>query len=128
MKRLNPGSAPRVTTGLAVIINGLQLLLCIIGIAVNENNLVFSMSIAGLLFLNSLMHILGSIRFKGYAPGLITSVLLYLPLSLYAYSVFWNSGQLTLLECIATVALGMLYQAIPIGYLALSSGMKQPSL
>ncbi len=120
MKRLNPRFAPHVTAAFAVVINGLQLLLCILAVVVRESAFVFSLSIAGLLFVNSLMHIMGSIRSKGYTPGLLTGVVLYLPLSLYAYSVFLNSGQLTLLEGIATLALGVLYQAIPIVHLTFS--------
>jgi len=51
---------------------------------VGEKVLVFSMSVAGLLFINGLMHIIGCIRVKGYAPGVITGALLYVPLSVYA--------------------------------------------
>lgn len=121
MKRMNPQFASQVTTGFAVIINGLQLLLCILALVVNRNNLVFSLSVAGLLFLNGWVHIAGSIRGRTYAPGLITGIALYLPLSVYAYSVFWSSGQLTILETIVTMVLGALYQLIPISYLILSS-------
>ncbi len=121
MKRLNPRFAPRTTPMLAVVINGLQLLLCIAAVVVNEKYPVFSLSIAGLLLVNSLMHLLGSIRIRGYTPGLVTSVALYLPLSVYAYSIFLSAGQLTSLQAITTVILGVLYQAIPIGYLALSA-------
>ncbi len=124
MKRLNPRLAPQATPMLAMIINGLQLLLCILAWVVNKNNLVFSLSIAGLFFVNSLMHIMGSVRLRGYTPGLATGVLLYLPLSVYAYSIFLSAGQLTLFESIVTLILGALYQAIPIAYLALSSLMK----
>lgn len=125
MKRLNPRVAPRATPGAAVVINGLQLVLCILALIVKNSNLVFSLSIAGLLFVNGLMHIMGSIRVRGYAPGLVTGILLYLPFSIYGYSVFLNSGQLTFFEGFVTVVLGILYQAVPIGYLALSGGAKQ---
>ncbi len=125
MKRLNPIFAPQATPMLAVIINGLQLVLCVLAWVVNKNNLVFSLSVAGLLLVNSFMHMMGSVRFKGYTPGLVTGVLLYLPLSIYAYFIFLSLGQLTLVESIITVILGVLYQAIPIAYLALSSLMKR---
>lgn len=95
MKRLNPKFAPLLTTPVAVIINGLQVLLCIVAIAVGRKALIFSMSVAALLFVNGLMHLMGCVRVKGYAPGVITGVLLYMPLSLYAYYHFIASGQLT---------------------------------
>ena len=124
MKRLNPRFAPLVTMPMAVIVNGLQLLLCIVAIAIGENALAFSMSVAGLLFINSLTHITGCIRVKGYVPGVITGVLLYMPFSVYAYYLFITSGQLTLNEAILTGALGFLYQAVPISYFVLLGATK----
>ncbi len=125
MKRLNPRFAPLITVRFAVIINALQILLCIVALAVGRNNLAFSLSVAGLLFFNGLIHLVGSIRVKGYAPGVITGVVLYLPLSLCAYYLFWSAGQLTLFEGIASGLLGMLYQAVPISYLALASAVRR---
>jgi hypothetical protein len=124
MKRLHPRFAPLVTVPMAVIINGLQLLLCLVAIAVGKNALVFSMSVAGLLFINGLMHIIGCVRIKGYVPGVITGGLLYIPLSVYAYDLFISSGQLTLNGVIVTGVLGILYQAVPISYFVLASGEK----
>jgi len=125
MKRLNPRFAPLVTVPMAVIINGLQLLLCVVAIVVGENVLTFSMSVAALLFINGLMHIMGCVRVKGYAPGVITGVLLYIPLSVYAYYLFITSGQLTLNGVIVTGVLGLLYQAVPISYFVLASAMRR---
>ena len=125
MKRLNPRFAPLVTVRFAVITNGLQLLLCIVALAVGRNNLVFSLSVASLIFINALVHIVRSIRVKRYTPGVITGVALYLPLSVCAYYLFWASGQLTLFEGIASGLLGILYQAVPISYLALSSVVRR---
>ena len=125
MKRLNPKFAPLVTTPMAVIINGLQLLLCIVAIVVGKNALVFGMSVAGLLFINGLMHIMGCIRVKGYAPGVITGILLYMPLSMYAYYLVISSGQLMLNGVIVSGVLGLLFQAVPIIYFVLASAMRQ---
>jgi hypothetical protein len=121
MKRVNPRVAPWVTMPSVVVINGLQLALCIAVILVGRNNLTFSMSLAGLLFLNSLMHIGGCIRVKGYAPGVITGILLYLPLSLFAYFYFGSTGQLSLIEGFISIGLGLLFQAIPLAYFAISN-------
>jgi hypothetical protein len=125
MKRFNPKFAPLVTVPMAVIINGLQLLLCVIAIVVGKNALTFSMSVAGLLFINSLMHIMGCVRVKGYAPGVITGVLLYMPLSVYAYYFFISSSQLTMNGVIVTGVLGLLYQAVPISYFVLASSIRR---
>jgi len=81
MKRLNPRFAPLVTAPMAIVINGLQLLLCAVTILVGRNLLAFSMSVAALLFINAFAHMMASLLSKGYAPGVVTGVLLYLPLS-----------------------------------------------
>lgn len=92
VKRMNPAFGQFMTVPAAIIINGLQLVLCIIVIFVRENALVFSMSLAGLLFINGLIHIGACIRARGYAPGVITGILLYLPLAVYAYHHFLQTG------------------------------------
>jgi len=121
MKRFNPKFAPLVNVPMAVVINGLQLLLCVIAVVVGKRILVFSMSVAGLLFINGLVHVGGSIKARSYVPGVITGVVLYVPLSVYAYTHFVGSGQLTVSGVIVTGVLGLLYQAVPIGYLKLAS-------
>ena len=116
MKGFNPKFAPFVTPRMAVIINGLQLLFSMLAMIVGRNLPIFSMSIAGLLFINALMHIGACVRIKGYSPGVVTGALLYLPLSIYAYALFLGSSQLTWGGILITGLLGLLYQAIPIGY------------
>ena len=121
MKNLNPKFAPFINAPSAIIINGLQLLLCVIVIMVGIKPIIFSMSIAGLLFFNGLMHIMACIRQKGYSPGVVSGVLLYIPLSVYAYYHFILSGQLMAEGMILTGLLGLIYQAVPIAYFALAS-------
>ena len=125
MKRLNPRFAPLVTAPMAIVINGLQLLLCVIAILVGSNLLAFSMSVAALLFINAFAHIMGSLIAKGYAPGVITGVLLYLPLSVYAYYLFIGSGQLTPGEVIITGILGLAYQAVPLSYFVIATRLRR---
>ncbi|MDR3575449.1 MAG: HXXEE domain-containing protein [Anaerolineaceae bacterium] len=125
MKRLNPKFAPLVTTPMAIIVNGLQLLLCVAAIVVDKNIPLFSMSIAGLLFINGLVHLMACVRVKGYAPGVVSGALLYVPLSVYAYYLFISSGELSLTGVIVTGVLGLLYQAVPIGYFVSASAIRR---
>jgi hypothetical protein len=119
MKKMNPAFAPFVNARAAIIINGLQLLGCIAVIFVGRSNLVFSLSVASLLFLNGLMHIAGAIRLRGYAPGAISGTVLYLPLSVYAFYFFTASGELHSTDTIAAIGLGILYQLVPLCYFLL---------
>ena len=125
MKRFNPRFAPFVTVPMAVVVNGLQLLLCVIVVIVGRNVLTFSLSVAALLFINAWAHILGSSRTRGYVPGVITGLTLYLPLSVYAYYLFVGSGQLAPNQIFVALVLGLLYQAAPLGYFAAASALKR---
>jgi hypothetical protein len=120
MRRLNPMWAPLVTVKFAAIINALFLLLCVVGALMASKVLLFSLSVAGLLFVNTLSHIMGAVRVKGYAPGVVSAVLLYLPLSSYAYYHFVSSGQLSVQGGIVSGLLGALCNAVPVVYLVLS--------
>lgn len=119
MKRMSPAFAPLITTKFAIVINGLFLVLCILGAIVGTDALVFSLSIASLLVSNGLIHLMGSLRARRYAPGLITGILLYIPLGIMTYSFFWNSGELSESQAIISVLLGLAYQIVPVGYLVL---------
>ena len=85
MKRLNPQFASFVTIPMAIVFNGLQIVLCIVALFIGDREPFVGLSVAGLLFVNGLIHIASCIRVKGYAPGVLTGALMYLPLSAYAY-------------------------------------------
>jgi hypothetical protein len=123
MNRLNPRFERLITVPMAVVMNGLQLLLCVIAILVGPRALVFSMSVAGLVFINGLVHLGACFRVRGYAPGAASGALLYIPLALYGYSLFLRARLLTWPQLILTAALGLLYQAIPIAYLFAASAL-----
>jgi hypothetical protein len=94
-----------------VSVNMTFIMLTFIAVIVNSASLIYSLSIAALIFINVLFHIGGSIRLKGYNAGLISAVFLYLPVSIYAYYYFWNSGALTPIESILSLLLGILWMA-----------------
>ena len=119
MKKSSPVFAPYVTTSFAILINGLFLVLCVLGAIFGARSLVFGLSIAGLLIFN------GSLRAGKYAPGMISGLLLYLPLGITAYTLFLRSGQLSLLQALLSVALGFAYQIIPVSYLGMAALMSR---
>jgi hypothetical protein len=127
MKRLNPRFAPFVTIPMALVINGLQLLLCYLAIRFEAVNLTFSMSLAALILINGLVHIGTCLTIRGYAPGVITGVALYLPISSYAFYRATSTGELSGYQIVIVIALGLLYQAVPFAYLLAASAFKQHS-
>ncbi len=116
MKRFNPKFAPFISLPVVIAINGLQVLACISAIVVGRSSLAFSMSVASLLFINGLIHVGGCIRSKGYVPGVITGMFLYIPLSSFAYFYYLDSGEMALQSLFVSVVLGLFYQTFPPGY------------
>ena len=127
MKKLNPKYSPIINLPSIIIINGLQLLLCTTIIFVGKSNLTFSLSAAGLLFINGIIHIIAAIRKRGYAPGLITGVFIYLPLAVYAYYSFISSGELHVRQFVISAILGAVYQIVPFIYFAVAFLLKRTS-
>lgn len=54
-------------------------------------------------------------------PGVLSSVLLYVPLSLFAYATFISAGRVSAFEVVASGLLGLGYQAAPVIWLVVSS-------
>jgi len=117
LKNLNPKAAHLVTPRFNVIINGLFLLLCFASAIVGTTSLVFSLSVVSLVFINAGLHIRGTIVARRYYPGAISAALLYVPLAIYAYSLFLSTGQLTWVEAVQAILLGALYMAVPMTYI-----------
>lgn len=123
MKRTSPAFAPFISTSFTVVVNGLFLLLCVLGAVLGRDAPVFSLSIAGLLVSNGLIHLAACLRTGRYAPGVISGFLLYIPLGIAAYALFLGSGQLSVAQALLSALLGLAYQLVPIGYLGLASRM-----
>jgi len=107
---------PGVTVTQFVVINALFLLICLAGALAPPGYLVFAMSIPALLAVNAFIHIGAAIRLRGYAAGLITALVFYLPLPAYAYYRFTTDGTLALEGVILSVALGAFWMLVPLLY------------
>jgi len=58
-----------------------------------EKNGWMGIAIATILFVNGIAHILGSLVTRSYSPGLLTSIVLYLPLGQLALMRAWFQAQ-----------------------------------
>ena len=125
MKKSSPPLAPFITKNFSILINGLFLVLCTLGAFFRSDALVFSLSIGSLLLFNGLTHLAVSLRARSYAPGMVSGLLLYIPLGITAYILFLRSGQISVSQALVSSLLGITYQVIPIGYLGLASLMRR---
>ena len=103
---------PAVNLSQFVSVNFTFLILSFIAIIVGSSNLIYSLSVATILFINVFAHIGGAIRLKGYNAGLISALLLYLPISVYAYYYYWINGSLTQSDIILSVLLGLVWMIL----------------
>ena len=109
LERLLPRATALFTLKFHLAVNGLLVLLCLFSAFIGRANLVLSLSVFSLVFTNAVLHIRGAIVTKRYYPGVISGVLIYIPLALYAYFVFLSSRQITWLQAGLSFLLGMLY-------------------
>nr|MDO8098208.1 HXXEE domain-containing protein [Candidatus Njordarchaeota archaeon] len=95
------------------IINILFLALCVSAAIANIGIPVFSLSIAILVLVNGLIHIAWTIKLRRYFPGVASSILLYIPFSIYAYYLLIEAGLLTSpIDFALSIVLGVAWMAI----------------
>ncbi len=121
MKRMAPRFAPAVTPTLAVVVNGAFLLLCLVTAISWRAAPVLGLSVAALLIVNAVTHIGGAVRGRGYAPGLVTGTLLYLPLGAFTFHAALTEAWVTSRQALLAGLLGLGYAAVPLVWLGLVS-------
>ena len=105
---------PGVTLLHFVFVNVVFVFLCVAGAVVGTRNIVFSLSIASLVFINALMHIIPTVLQKHYSPGVVTALLFYIPLAIYAYILAFERRELSFIKGGTAIILGAFWMAIPI--------------
>ena len=66
-------------------------------------------ALAALLFSNAIFHIVGTIQSRRYSPGVITGVLLYIPLALFGGWRFIHGGGMPVSTAVIAVVIGASY-------------------
>jgi len=97
------------------VVNVLFVLLCVAGALVGPDQPVFSLSIAALLLINTVMHLVPMVIVRRYSPGAASALLLYVPLAVYAFYVIDEAGELSALTVLGAFLLGFLWMFFPIG-------------
>jgi len=78
------------------------------------DSLLFKLSIASLLFANSILHIVPTFIFRHYSPGIWSAILLYLPLSFLSFYAAWLDNSLTFRNAFSALLIGILIMTLPI--------------
>jgi hypothetical protein len=99
-----------VDSGMAVLVNALFILLCVVNLIYYTPGSSLLYLVTGLILFNGMLHIGSSFVFRKYAPGLLTSVLMYIPVSIY---IIYNAGPLSG-RIISALISGALLHIIPL--------------
>jgi len=98
-----------------IVVNVLFILLCVAGALVGLDSPIFSLSIAALFLINTVMHLVPMAIVRRYSPGSVSAVFLYVPLAIYAFYVADEAGKLGALTVLGAFLLGLLWMSFPIG-------------
>lgn len=119
-----PALAEYVTPGFSITINALLLFTCVAA-ATPYSTPILKLSLATLLGINALMHIAGTIQLKSYVPGVVTAVLLYVPLSVTAFSAAVHASHTPIATAVQAIAAGVALQLVPILTLVIAAAVNR---
>jgi hypothetical protein len=99
-----------ITATYLVVVNAVFVIACVPPFALGPlRGVALWLAMASVVFVNALFHIRGSIQTGQYSPGVITSVLLYIPLSIYGYWFFLSRHYASAGTAVSSAVIGAGY-------------------
>jgi hypothetical protein len=116
---LIPSASHLFTVNFHIVVNGVFILICILATIIGKANLIISFSAFGLIFTNAILHIRGAIVQKGYYPGVLSAIFIYIPMAIYAFLYMITSKQLTWVQAGLSFLMGVMYMGALMVYVLL---------
>jgi hypothetical protein len=92
-RQFDPPAAAGITTRFLVIMNGILLALCLgVPLGGARQGVQFWLTASAVCAGNALWHCYAAWKTRRYAPGVVTGVILYLPLAAYGFRTFTRNG------------------------------------
>lgn len=113
-RRALPSLAPAMTPRWAFCINALFLMLTLAAAVAPALPIALRLAIPALLILNALLHIIFGVKLHNYSPGVVTGVLLYLPLGICAFLLAVRAGVLSTSAALGAVGIALVLHAVPV--------------
>lgn len=106
-----PAFASTITPRFHIIINGLLLVLCYdaASLGLTRTGAALWLTISALLASNAIWHVVGAYKTRRYSPGMVTGLLLYLPMMGWGYVWFLRAGLASYATAIVAFLLGASY-------------------
>lgn len=113
-KKYKPEIADSINPKILAITNILLIGGSLNSILNNESvlTIILWLAFASIVGINIFYHIQGSFLTKSYSPGLITSLIVYLPLVIYGYYYFLSTGKITAWIAVLCSLTGILSQIL----------------
>ena len=110
-RRYDPPAAGGVTTRLLVGINALLLVLCAMPplLGTTPRGISFWLSASAVCAGNALFHCYATWRMREYSPGVVTGVLLYIPLAVLGFTLYLAEHSATVATAMQAVLIGAAY-------------------
>lgn len=103
-----------VTVTQFIFWNAIFLALCVVGVF--SSSPILQLSLAGLVVINAFVHLVPSLVHWQYSPGLVSALVLYLPVGVSAYAVSYRRFLATRRQMFLSVPLGAAWMAVPFIY------------
>jgi hypothetical protein len=109
--RYRPETAISFTPAFAIGINALLLVLCSIPLllGLTPQAVALWLTIAAVLVGNTIFHARATLKMREYSPGLVTALLLYLPLGIVGFNHFLRAGYASVGTAISAALIGAAY-------------------
>jgi hypothetical protein len=110
-RRYRGPAASRITSRFLTIINVVLLAVCV-NAAFGANTpfgVAYWIAISAILASNGLWHLWAAVRSGVYSPGMITGLLLYVPLAIFGCIHFLKSGSVSIGSAVAALLIGGSY-------------------
>jgi hypothetical protein len=110
--RYKPEIKKSVTKRFLITINVLLLILSydVGALGSSKFGIVLWLGVTAMLAANGIWHFKGVVKTRSYSPGVLTGLLVYLPLAIYGYVIFLNSKQVSVFIALIALAIGASYQ------------------
>ena len=111
-KIYKPNIKKNITGRFLFLINAGLLILCYDVGALGSTKIGIAgwLGVMAMLAANGIWHLRGVVKTRRYSPGVITGILLYLPLAVYGYIYFLSTNQATILVAVIALLIGTSYQ------------------
>jgi hypothetical protein len=110
-RRYRGPSAHRITPSFLVIVNAILLAVCVNAALATDTSfgVAYWIAVSAILASNGVWHLWAGVRGRTYSPGMVTGLVLYVPLVIYGSVHFLKSGSVSIGGAVVALLIGGSY-------------------